>query len=137
MTSPYEEIANQALADYQRRLDELTDSQRRMAEVSATAKSARQVVTVTVGGQGEVTDIKFPSGAYKNLTPGELSSVILKTINEARSQALAKAAEVLAPMFPAGFSPEDVLTGKTELRSLLPAEPRGWDDDPNPVRSER
>jgi DNA-binding protein YbaB len=134
MTSPYDRIAEQAMADYTRRLDEIADSQRRMAEVTATATAPRQVVTVTVGGQGEVTDIKFPSGAYKNMAPGELSSVILRTIGDARSQALGKAAEVLAPMFPAGFSAEDVLTGKAELRSLLPDEPRGWDDDPNPVR---
>jgi DNA-binding protein YbaB len=128
MPSPYEELAGQAVAAYQKRLDDLVESRRKLAEVSATVVAPRQVVSVTVGGQGEITDVKFPAGAYKNMTPAELAEVILKTAKDAREQALSKSAKVLAPMLPDGFSADAILAGKADLTSMVPAEPRALDD---------
>lgn len=128
MPSPYEELADQALAAYQKRLDELAGSRQKMAEVSATVVAPRQVVSVTVGGRGELTGLKFPVDAYKNMAPAELASVILKTVQDAREKALSKTAEVLAPMLPDGFSAEDIVKGTADLGSMLPAEPRTLED---------
>ena len=128
MSSPYEELAGQALAAYQKRLDDLAESRRKLAEVSATVVAPRQVVSVTIGGQGEITDVKFPTGAYKNMTPAELAEVILKTAKDARDQALSKSAKVLAPMLPDGFSADAIMAGTADLKSMLPAEPRSLQD---------
>jgi DNA-binding protein YbaB len=128
MSSPYEELAGQALAAYQKRLDDLAESRRKLAEVSATVVAPRQVVSVTIGGQGEITDVKFPTGAYKNMTPAELAEVILKTAKDAREQALSKSAKVLAPVLPDGFSADAIMAGTADLKSMLPAEPRPLED---------
>jgi DNA-binding protein YbaB len=128
MSSPYEELAGRALTAYHKRLDDLAESSRKLAEVSATVVAARQVVSVTIGGQGEITDVKFPTGAYKNMTPAELAEVILKTAKDAREQALSKSAKVLAPMLPDGFSADAIVAGTADLKSMLPAEPRSLQD---------
>jgi DNA-binding protein YbaB len=128
MSSRYEQLADQAAAAYQKRLDDLAESRRKLAEVSATVVAPRQVVSVTVGGQGEITDVKFPVSAYKDMAPAELADVIMKTVKDAREQALGKSAKVLAPMLPEGFSAEAIVTGTADLRSMLPAEPRALED---------
>jgi hypothetical protein len=82
------------------------------------------VVSVTVGRAGEVTDLKFPTNAYKNMTATELASVILKTIEDARDQALAQSAELLAPMLPAGLDAQAVVRGTADLTTVFGEEPR-------------
>jgi DNA-binding protein YbaB len=137
MTSPYEQMAEDAVSDYRRRRDDVAGLQQKLGSVSSTVKSPRQVVSVTVGGQGEITEIKFPTGAYKNMTPTELSSVILKTIQDARAKAIEQVAELLGSVLPPGFSAKEVLSGKADLRAMLPAEPRSAEAFFDNANSER
>jgi DNA-binding protein YbaB len=116
-----------ALNTYHRRREGLSRLPAAMAAVRATATAPRQVVSVTVGGRGEVVDIKFPSTAYRNLPPAELSAVILRTIEKAREQALEAAAEVLDPLLPAALSARDLLSGTADLDRLMEREARPAD----------
>lgn len=119
MTSPYEDLVGQALTLYQKWLDEFAESRQKLAEVLATVVAPMQVVSVTVGASGELTDLKFPVEAYKNMAPAELASVILRTFQDAREGVLSETAKVLAPMLPEGFSAEDFRKGTTDLRPLM------------------
>lgn len=118
----------EALAAFQRRRDELVENQRRLKEITSTATAPRQVVSVTVGRSGELKDLRFPTNAYKNMTPAELATAILGTAEEARSAALKQSAEVLAPMLPKGVSADDLVRGTLDLSSLIPEEPRSPED---------
>ncbi|MGH3434610.1 MAG: YbaB/EbfC family nucleoid-associated protein [Thermocrispum sp.] len=114
---------DEAMARYQRRREELGEFQRRMAQVSAKVAAPRQVVSVTVGSHGELRELTFPSPAYKNMTPSELASVIMNTIDQARAQALDQAADLLAPMLPAGVNPRELVRGKADLDAMMPEDP--------------
>jgi hypothetical protein len=107
-------------AEYERQRGSITDLQARMKEVRASATSPRREVTVTVGRGGELTDIAFPTGAYKRLTPTELTSIILRTFGEAREQAMDQAAELLAPLLPAGMNAAQMVRGETGVDTYLP-----------------
>lgn len=124
MASSYDVVLEQALADYERQRARAGEVYRELNDISETVTAPRQVVKVTVGQQGEVTDLTFPTAAFKNLTATELAAVIVKTINQAHAQVRARAATVLAPDLPDGISPEDLVSGKIDLGSLIPASPR-------------
>lgn len=83
----------------------------------------RQVVAVTAGHGGVVKDIKFPTGAFKRMTPGELAAVLVKAIGDAQQQATREAAAVVAPTLPAGVDAEKLFSGGLDLQSALSPEP--------------
>ncbi|MEC3980606.1 YbaB/EbfC family nucleoid-associated protein [Amycolatopsis sp. H20-H5] len=129
MSSPYDQEIAELTAEYQRRREGLGDMQRGLRAIAATATAPRQVVQVTVGHGGEVTELKFPTNAYRRMAPVELATTILATIAEAREKALGEASALLAPMLPPGFDARAMFSGETELDTLLPEEPvsfRNW-----------
>ncbi|HYQ66233.1 YbaB/EbfC family nucleoid-associated protein [Actinophytocola sp.] len=118
----------QALADAMTALRERRAALARLradlGSVSGTATAPRQVVSVTVGPRGRLTDLRFPTGAYRAMAPAELAEVIAKTVADAHAQAMARWAELLAPMLPGGLSAEAVLAGTADLSDLVSDEPR-------------
>jgi hypothetical protein len=128
MASPYEKMLEDALGAYQRQRERLTDVKERMDSLTSTATSARREVTATVGRTGELTELSFPTSAYKRMAPAELASVIVRTISEARQASIAASAEELAPMLPPGFSAQDMMSGKVDVRALIAARVPGLEE---------
>ncbi|MFK4104975.1 YbaB/EbfC family nucleoid-associated protein [Streptomyces sp. NPDC019531] len=123
MSSPYDQHIEELLGAYRRERAQVGELQRRMREVKASATAPRQALKVTVNSQGEVTELEFPTGAYKRMAPVELSQMLITTIQKARSTAMADVAEVLSGHLPAGMSASDLLQGKADLGGLLPETP--------------
>src|SRR5215207_3543125 len=82
MTTP-ERSLEQLAADYARHRAAAVDSAQRVAAVSATVTSPQGLVTVTVGGQGEVRTLSFNSQDFRKMAPAELAHVVLETIDRA------------------------------------------------------
>lgn len=127
MASPYEKMLEDALGAYQRQRENLTAAKERIDEATGTATSARREVTATVGRTGEVTELTFPTSAYKRMAPAELAGVIVRTIAQARQQAIDASAEELAPMLPPGFSARDLMAGKVDVEALFAARVPGFE----------
>ncbi|WP_328605152.1 YbaB/EbfC family nucleoid-associated protein [Amycolatopsis sp. NBC_00345] len=128
MASPYEKMLEDALGAYQRQRERLTETKERMESLTSTATSARREVTATVGRTGELTELSFPTSAYKRMAPAELASVIVRTISEARRASIAASAEELAPMLPPGFSAQDMMSGQVDVRALIAARVPGLEE---------
>ncbi|SDT10258.1 YbaB/EbfC family nucleoid-associated protein [Actinoplanes derwentensis] len=109
-------------AEYERQRGAMADMQRRMSEISVTVTSPRREVSVTVGQNGVLTGIDFPSGAHKRLTTADLTRLVMAAYTEAKEKALDQAAELLAPSLPAGIDARGLVRGSTD--SLMPAQPR-------------
>lgn len=122
MSSAYDQRVEELLADYRAARERAVDSQRRVGEIEATATAPRQAVKITVGAQGQVKSLEFPTGAYRHMAPKELSKVILAALERAREQALSEFSEVAFGGLLGGASPADVLQGRFDPRSLLPEE---------------
>ena len=111
------------LEEYRERRAAAGERQRRIQAISATAVAPRQAVKVTVGVQGDLTAIEFPTGAYKRMTPNELAEAIIGASREAKAKAMESCKELVAPMLPAGLNFLDLIQGKADLAQVLPAEP--------------
>lgn len=119
----FSERVENLFEEYRKQRDELGVLTRRMNEIRATATSPRREVEVTVGRNGAVTNLRFPSGAYKRMTSNELAEVILATIASATSVAHDQTAQILSPLLPAGMNARDLVSGKLEPGVLMPEQP--------------
>jgi DNA-binding protein YbaB len=121
--SPYDQQIEDLLEQYRRQREQAAETRRRINATTSTATAPRQTVKVTVGAQGEVTAIEFPTGAYRRMAPKELADVLLATIQQARSEALDGVAGVLAGELPSGVTVADLLQGRVDPTALLPEDP--------------
>ncbi|MEV6694842.1 YbaB/EbfC family nucleoid-associated protein [Micromonospora sp. NPDC051196] len=110
--------------EYDRQRNSLSELQEKMRGISATATSQRREVAVTVGQNGVLTDIQFPTSAYRRMTPKELASVITATYTDAKEQAMVQATEVLKPFLPDGMDAGSLVRGTAGAEAYFPAEPR-------------
>ncbi|MEV5810348.1 YbaB/EbfC family nucleoid-associated protein [Streptomyces parvulus] len=63
----------------------VADAEQQMDAFASTAFSDDGAVEISVGGQGEVTGVKFLDGKYRSMTASQLADAVLSTIQEARS----------------------------------------------------
>lgn len=110
--------------EYQHQRNRLTELQQVMRGLCATATSARREVSITVGQNGVVTDIQFPTNAYRRLPPTDLTRLLLETYAEAKEDVLNQAASALAPMLPDGVDAQSLVRGTAGTDAYLPPEPR-------------
>ncbi|MEU3862028.1 YbaB/EbfC family nucleoid-associated protein [Streptomyces sp. NPDC028722] len=123
MSTPFDEQIEELRAGYQAQLAQVGELQRRMREVTGTATAKAQAMKVTVGPQGEVLSVEFPTGAYRNMAPKELADLVVSTVHEARGKATAALAEVMAPHLPDGIDAAQLLRGTADVAQLMPPEP--------------
>lgn len=123
MATPFDYEIEELLGQYRKQREEIADMQRQLAETTATVTAPKQVVKVTVGAQGEVSAIEFPTSAFRRMPPKELADTLLTTIQQARAKALEKTAELVSARLPAGVAMADLLQGKANPMDLLPEDP--------------
>jgi len=121
--SIYDRQIEELTAEYHRRRAKAGELRRKISEISACVTAPREVVKVTVGAQGEVRAVEFPTGAYKRMAPAELAGTLMATIGEARDKALAALSDLMTPELPPGLNLVDLLQGKADLPGALPDEP--------------
>ncbi|MFC0547896.1 YbaB/EbfC family nucleoid-associated protein [Kutzneria chonburiensis] len=110
-----------ALDAYQRQRANFDQARASLASITSSVTSPRREVTATVGHVGELTEISFPTSAYKRMTPVELGAVIVRTVGAAREKSVTAAADVMAPMLPPSLSARDLMSGKVDADALFSA----------------
>jgi len=119
--------------DFHRFIDELTQEydkarertgelRRKVSELTVTVIAPRETVKVTVGAQGDVRAIEFPTGAYKRMPPAELSAALMSALTEAKEKAQVQLGELMAPSMPKGLNFLDIMSGKADMPALDRAE---------------
>jgi len=66
-------------------------ARRRARQARTTAQDKERLLSVTVGGHGELAELTFHGDAYRDLAPAELADLIVKTTTSARQEAQRKA----------------------------------------------
>jgi DNA-binding protein YbaB len=123
MTTPYDQQIEELLDQYRKQREEIAETRRQLDESTATVTAPKQVVKVTVGAQGEVRAIEFPTAAFRRMPPKELANTLLTTIQQARVKALEKTGELVSTRLPAGVTMADLLQGKANPTDLLSKDP--------------
>ncbi|HEX3787296.1 MAG TPA: YbaB/EbfC family nucleoid-associated protein [Pseudonocardiaceae bacterium] len=103
------------LADYRRSRDELASVQRTLLSISESASSPDGLLTATVGGRGTLTKLVIDDAAYQRHSPAELAELVVRTVSAATTKVAGRAADVLAPVLPAGADPAALLAGTADL----------------------
>ena len=116
--------AKQRMQTYREQWEKLQEVQVKMREMSCTATAPRRVVTVTVGYGGVVSDISFPTSAYKRMAPAELAGAVLSTMQEAQEQVRSEMADLVSPGLPSRLDVKALMKGDVDLQSLLSERPR-------------
>jgi DNA-binding protein YbaB len=116
--SIFEQKAEELIAEYEERRAKTGELQRKISEIRGTATSPRGSIKVTVGVQGEVTEIQFPTSAYKRMPPKELSETLLATISEAKDSAQEALRELMTPEMPASPNFTALLQGNTDATKV-------------------
>lgn len=130
MTTPFDQQIEELLEEYRKQREGIAEMQRQLEEATATATAPKKTVKVTVGAQGEVKAIEFPTAAFRRMPPKELADTLVATIQQARAKAIEKTSELVSARLPAGVAMTDLLQGKANPTDLLPADP----DMPDSVR---
>ncbi|WBB80453.1 YbaB/EbfC family nucleoid-associated protein [Micromonospora sp. WMMD882] len=116
----FDDRIEELFAEYERQRSSLTELQERMREIQASATAPRREVTVTVGQNGVLTAVTFPTGAYRRMTPVELQAVIMQTYAEAKEQVMDRAADIIAPLLPDGMNAARMVRGEAGVDMYLP-----------------
>lgn len=100
-TNPFAASYEQRIAEAKAELEAVqagvAKAQAEMRQVSVTLRSKDRAVEVTVGPQGELTDLKFLDGKYRTMGAGELAADVVETVTKARAQISRQVMELFAP----------------------------------------
>jgi len=90
---------------------DIRSTQRRMAEIRATADSGDGLISVTVGGAGELLELWLDPRIYRTTDSAALARDITGTIHRAVERAEEEGIAIVASLLPADATP-----GTTDLR---------------------
>jgi DNA-binding protein YbaB len=101
----------------------------KMHDITGSAQSPDGLVTVTVGAQGDVRDLRFDPRTYRKLSPSELSETIVELISAATEKASTEVAELIRPLV--GDLPFETVFGPgVGVPDFLPRAARPGPEDP-------
>lgn len=121
--SPLDEEINTLIARYQRQREEALEAQHKMQEISVTVTAPKRAVTVTVGPQGELTGLRFPTMAYRAMAPNELAALVMTTVEKARAKVLTEITELMSGVLPERLGAANLQAGRLTAEDFLPEQP--------------
>ncbi|GAA3438160.1 YbaB/EbfC family nucleoid-associated protein [Kutzneria kofuensis] len=121
--SEYDDAVEKLMAEYQQQLEKLGEHQRKMSELTGTGVSQRKQVSVTVGAQGQLMELKFLTDSYRDMAPAELSNLIIDTFAAARNELIKQQRELMAANAPAGLNVDALFGPDADLTKAVPRNP--------------
>jgi DNA-binding protein YbaB len=122
MSVDHHRLIEELTREYDKARERTGELRRKASELTVTVTAPRESVKVTVGAQGDVRAIEFPTGAYKRMAPAELSAALMSALTEATEKAQVQLGELMAPSMPKGMNFLDIMSGKAEMPALDSAE---------------
>ncbi|MFF3243769.1 YbaB/EbfC family nucleoid-associated protein [Streptomyces sp. NPDC002870] len=98
MSGSLEDRITQAMAHLKAIDEAAAKAEGELLQASEAAQSADRSVQVTVGPKGELTDLEFLGGKYKNMTAVQLSAAVLEAANKARTEMASRVIATLDPI---------------------------------------
>lgn len=110
------------MATFRERRKQAAETQRQIDAVTGTAMSRHQTVKATVNVQGELTDLEFPTTAFRRMTAVELADTIKAALADAKLAAAAKVRALDLPEVAEGVSYADVVLGTADVLKTMAEE---------------
>ncbi|MFF2326491.1 MULTISPECIES: YbaB/EbfC family nucleoid-associated protein [unclassified Streptomyces] len=88
----------QAMAELEATQNAAAAADAELRRTSRTVRSDDRSVEVTVGPQGELTDLRFLDGKYRTMAPAELAGSVLGAFGRARTEIAREVMQALEPL---------------------------------------
>lgn len=120
MTSPYAHELERLREEYRQSRAQFVEVGNKLRALTSTVTSPDGFLTITVGPQGELTELKFNNEKYRNMKPKELAHAIQDALGKAREGLADKIREVM-PASPFGnASFDDLRKPDFDWSNLMP-----------------
>ncbi|MFI9005899.1 YbaB/EbfC family nucleoid-associated protein [Actinosynnema sp. NPDC053489] len=119
MSNPFQEQIDQAMAMVRDQRAALRRARDEMRAATATATSRDRLVTVVVGAQGELRDVRFNGTGYRELPPAQLAATVVELAGRARAEMAGRVADAFGPLTGGAEFLRRSMTGGTELDEFL------------------
>lgn len=120
MTSPYAHELERLHEEYRRTRAQFVEVGRKLRTLTSTVTSPDGLLTMTVGPQGDLTELKFNNEKYRDMRPKDLASLIQDTLRKAREGLASQIGEVMPASPFANASFDDLLKPDFDWSSLMP-----------------
>ena len=120
MTTDWLENAQRNLEKIALHRTDAIEAQQQVESMSATVTSSSGLLTVSVGAQGDLRDLKFNLRDYRDMPSAELAHVIVETIGLARESVMRQILDTVPALSFGGMSLTDIMQGKADWTSLFP-----------------
>lgn len=97
-TEPIEERIAKARAALEETRAAVARAEGSVRAASVKVRSRDRSVEVTVGPQGELTQISFPDNKYRTMGAAQLSAAVLEAVQNARGQMARRVMEAFGPL---------------------------------------
>ncbi len=78
-----------------------------------------RLVTATVDGTGQLTELKFHTDGYRSMAPAELSAAIVEVVGRAQRQMADRVAQIYEPFAPEGVDTHAAMRGELDPEETL------------------
>jgi DNA-binding protein YbaB len=120
MREEWQAHIDELLERYKEQRQQLKDMQARIAALGATGEAADGMVKVTVGAQGQLTEVEFDPRVYRKLASEELAAAVVEAARKATGSVTEQRREAMQ-----GLVPDEMLEG--DVDKMLPADLTDFD----------
>ncbi|MYR58925.1 YbaB/EbfC family DNA-binding protein [Streptomyces sp. SID625] len=97
MTEPLDKRIERAMAELKATQEAVARTEQELRDASYGALSSDRAVRVTVGPQGELSELEFLDGKYRRMSPQELAASVLEAAQQARVEMGRNVMRAMAP----------------------------------------
>jgi DNA-binding protein YbaB len=120
MAEQFESALKEIMAEYEQARKDITQLQRAVESAAGSARSKNRMISATVDGRGEVTEVKFHGQNWRSMAPGELGKLVVQTITAAREAAQKQMWSSISTLVPAGLDLSAAVAGRLDWSAMTP-----------------
>ncbi|GAA1982283.1 YbaB/EbfC family nucleoid-associated protein [Amycolatopsis minnesotensis] len=126
MDSPYEEEVSKLLAELKEQREKVSGAVEDMHAVRETVVSKNKMLKATVDGQGKLVELEFRGDRWRDLSPAELSAIVIEVVTGAQERSRGIVTELASAMAPEGVNVSELLSEKPDIDALFPDIDKMW-----------
>jgi DNA-binding protein YbaB len=120
MAEQFESALKEIMAEYEQARKDITQLQRAVESAAGSARSKNRMISATVDGRGEVTEVKFHGQNWRSMAPGELGKLVVQTITAAREAAQKQMWSSISTLEPGGLDLSAAVAGRLDWSAMTP-----------------
>jgi DNA-binding protein YbaB len=114
-----EEIMRQAQERMRQTESRLAAMRKQVEQTRVTARSADNMITVVVDGQGELVSLTFSTNKWRKMAPAELGAALVKAIGKARQDSKDELMRRYRDLMPQRPLPPGAAAGQQSLQEMI------------------